>query len=197
MAEVKKTSGGREEVKGGLSVAASALEDAAPLAGPFLGLLEVKEESEPDGEVVIAQTARTVLQVGFEMKDGVAEFGVAGAGNFTELLSNGVPLAQHQAGENSLVELLVKRELAGEEAAIESSQREFEVVGIEAAGFLDGPGAGAGPQADVPHALNDGANPGSALFLGLFVGKCEEHIDVGVREKILAAVPAKRDQCDV
>jgi hypothetical protein len=54
------------------------------------------------------------------------------------------------------VELLVERKLAGKEAAVERGQREFEVVGVEAAGFLDRAGTGAGAQADVPHALDDG-----------------------------------------
>jgi hypothetical protein len=99
VAEVEKTSGGGEEVEGGLGVAAGALEDAAALAGPLLGLLEVEEQGEPDGEVVVAQAAGTILEVGFEMKDGVAELGVAGAGNLAQLLGDGVPLAQHQAGQ--------------------------------------------------------------------------------------------------
>ena len=157
MAEVEETSGGGEEVEGGLGVAAGALEDAAALAGPLLGFLQMKEQGEPDGEVVVAQAAGTVLEVGLEVKDGVAEFGVAGAGDFAQLLRDGVPLAEDEAGQDGLVELLVERELAGEEAAVEGGQGEFEVVGIEAAGFLDGAGAGAGAQADVPHALDDGA----------------------------------------
>ena len=110
VAEVEKTSGGGEEVEGGLGVAAGALEDAAALAGPLLGLLEVEEQGEPDGEVVVAQAAGTVLEIGFEVEDGVAELGVAGAGDLAQLLRDGVPLAQHQAGKDGLVELLVERE---------------------------------------------------------------------------------------
>jgi hypothetical protein len=75
------------------------------------------------------------------VEDGVAVLGVADAGDFAELLRDGVPLAQDEAGHNGLVELLVERELAGEEAAVEGGQGEFEVVGIEAAGFLDGTGS--------------------------------------------------------
>ncbi len=44
-------------------------------------------------------------------------------------------------GRIGLVQLLVERELAGEEAAVERRQGEFEVIGIEAAGFLDGAGS--------------------------------------------------------
>ena len=136
VAEVEETSRGGEEVEGRLGVAAGALEDAAAVAGPLLGLFEVEEQGEPDGEVVVAQAAGTVLEVRLQVKDGVAEFGVAGAGDLAELLGDGVPLAQHQAGQDSLMKLLVEGELAGEEAAVEGGQGEFEVVGVETAGFF-------------------------------------------------------------
>ncbi len=110
VAEVEKTSRGGEKVEGRFGVAARALEDAAALARPLLGFLEVKEQGEPDGEVVVAQAAGTVLEVGLEVEDGVAELGVAGAGDLAELLRDGVPLAQHEAGEDGLVKLLVERE---------------------------------------------------------------------------------------
>ncbi len=72
MAEVEETSGGGEKVEGRFGVAAGALEDTAALARPLLGLLQVEEQGEPDGQVVVAQTAGTLLEVGLEMEDGVA-----------------------------------------------------------------------------------------------------------------------------
>ena len=128
------------------------------------------------------------------MEDGVAEFGVAGASDFAELLRDGVPLAEEEAGKSDLVELLVERKLAGEETAIESGEREFEIVGVEAAGFLDGAGTGAGAKTDVPHALNDGANGFAGLLLGFLVGEGEEDVDVGVGEEIFAAVAAEGEE---
>ena len=82
MAEVQKTSRSGQKIKCGLGVAARALEDAASLAGPLLGLLQVEQNREPDRQVIVAQSAGTILQIGLEVKDGVAELGVAGAGNF-------------------------------------------------------------------------------------------------------------------
>ncbi len=137
MAEVEKTACGGEEVKGGLSVAARALEDAAALPGPLLCLFQMEEQGEPDGEMVVAQAAWTILQVRFQMKDGVTELFMAGAGDLAQLLRDGVPLAQNQTGKGRLVELLVEREVAGEEAAVEGGQSELEVVGVEAAGLLE------------------------------------------------------------
>jgi len=64
VAEVEKTSGCGEKVEGRLGVAACAVEDAATVARPLLGLLEVEEQGEPDGEVVVAQAAGAVLEVG-------------------------------------------------------------------------------------------------------------------------------------
>jgi hypothetical protein len=115
VAEVEKTSRGGEKVEGRFGVAAGAVEDAAAMARPLLGLLEMEEQGEPDGEVVVAQAAGAVLEVGLEVKDGVAEFGVADAGYLAQLLRDDVPLAQEQVRHHGLVELLVKREMPGEE----------------------------------------------------------------------------------
>ena len=197
MAEVEKTSDGGKEIEGGFGVAAGALKDAAALAGPLFGLLEMEKDGEPDGERVVAQTAGAVLDIGLEMEDGVAEFGVAGAGELGEPLGDGGPLAEDETGEGDLMKLLVERELAGEEAAIERGEGELEIVGVEAAGFLDGAGDRAGAKADVPHALDDGAHGFARLLLGLFVGEDEEHVDVGVGEEIFAAVATEGEEGDV
>ncbi len=138
VAEVEKTSRGGEKIEGRFGIAARALEDSAALARPLLGFLQVEEQRKPDGEVVVAQAAGTILQVRLEMKDGVAVLGVAGAGNLAQLLRDRVPLAQNQAGKDRLMQLLVERELAGQKAAVERGQGEFEVVGIEPARFFDG-----------------------------------------------------------
>ena len=57
--------------------------------------------------------------------------------------------------------------------------------------------AGAGAQADVPHALNDGANGFARLLLGFVVGEGEEDIDVGVGEEIFASVTAEGEEGNV
>ena len=137
VAEVQKTSRRGQKIEGGFGIAARALEDATPLPRPLLGLFQMEQKREPDCQVIVAQSAGTVLEVGFEMEDGVAVLGVAGAGNLAQLLRDRVPLAQNQAGKDRLMQLLVERELAGEEAAVESGQGEFEVVGIEPARFFD------------------------------------------------------------
>ncbi len=145
----------------------------------------------PGGKVEVAKAAGTVFQIRFEMEDGVAVLGVAGAGNFTELLGDGVPFAEDQAGEGFGMEFLVEREVPGEEAMVESGEGELEVVGIEAGTFLDGAGGGAGAEADVPHGLDDGADRGAEEFFSVVVGEGEENIDVGEGEEVFAAVSAE------
>ena len=70
--------------------------------------------------MVVAQSAGTILQVGLEMKNRVGVFLVARPGNLAQLLRDRIPFAQYQAGQNRLVQLLIKRELAGQEAAVEA-----------------------------------------------------------------------------
>ncbi len=192
--EVKETSRRGQKIEGCLGVAARALEDAAALTRPFLGFLEVKEHREPDSEAVVAQAARTFLQVRLQMKDGVTELGVAGARDLVQLLGDGGPLTQHKPGKNHLVQLLVEGKLPGQKTAVERGKREFQVVGVEFAGFFHRARAGAGPQPDVPHTLNDGPHRLPRLLLGFFVGKGEEHVDVGIWEQIFAAVAAQGQQ---
>ena len=118
-------------------------------------------------------------------------------GDLAQLLRNGSPLAQDEAGKGDLVKLLVKGELAGQEAAIEGGEREFQVVGVEAAGFLYGAGVRAGPQADVPHALDDRPDGLSGLLFGFLIGEGEKHVNVGVGEEILAAIASQGQQGEV
>ena len=95
------------------------------------------------------------------------------------------------------MELLVEGELAGEEAAVEGGEGEFEIVGVEAGCFFEGAGTGAGAEADIPHALNDCSYRFVGLLFGLFVGEGEEDVDVGVGEEIFAAVAAESEQGNV
>src|SRR5579859_6639505 len=97
----------------------------------------MEQECEPHGEVVVAQAARTVLEVWLEVEDGVRVLLMAGTGNLAQLLGDGAPLAQNQTGQDGLVELLVERKLAGQKAAIERGECEFEIVRIKSSGFLE------------------------------------------------------------
>ena len=189
--EMQKTSRRSQKIEGRFRVAARALEHSAALPRPLLGFLQMEQHREPHREMIIAQSAGAIFQVGFQMKDGIAKLGVPRARNLAQLLRNRRPFAQHQPRKGHLVKLLVQRKLPGQETPVERGQREFQVVGIEPSGLFHGARAGAGPQADVPHALDDGPHRFSRVLLGLLVGKGEQHVDVRVGEQILAPVAAQ------
>ena len=86
MAEMQKTSRRRQKIEGRFGVAARALEHASALPRPLLGFFQMEQNREPDCEVIVAQSAGAVFQIGLEMKDGVAELGVPRAGNLAQLL---------------------------------------------------------------------------------------------------------------
>ncbi len=89
MAEVKETSSGGEEIEGSFRVSARALEDAASLARPLFGFFQVEQDSKPNRQVIVAKSAGAIFEIGFEVKDGVAEFGVPGARDFPQFLGDG------------------------------------------------------------------------------------------------------------
>ena len=82
MAEVQKAARSGQKIKRRLGIAARALENATALAGPFPGFLQMEEQRKPDGQVIVAQAARTLLQVGLQMENGVAILRVPRAGQF-------------------------------------------------------------------------------------------------------------------
>ena len=87
--------------------------------------------------------------------------------------------------------------MAGQKAAVERGQGEFQVVGVKAPSFLHRARTGAGAQANVPHALNDRADRVFGAGFDFVVGKGEEHIDVRVREEILAPIATQRQQSHI
>ncbi len=107
--------------------------------------------------MVVAEAAGTLLDIRFKMKDGVAVFGVAGAGDLGEVLDDDIPVAQGEDGEEIVFEAAVEGGVSGEEAAVEQRDREFEVGGIDLVAFLEGARGGAGAEAGVPHGLGYGA----------------------------------------
>src|SRR5271156_5491890 len=108
--------------------------------------------------MVISQAARTLLDVGFEMKDRVAVFRVSGAGDLGEVLYDGVPLAQGESRKQLPFETLVERQIAADKTAVEERDGEFQIVGIDSVTFLQRACGGAGAEADIPHRLGGAAN---------------------------------------
>ena len=52
------------------------------------------------GQLVIAQTAGTLFDIGFEMEDGIAVFLMAPAGQIGKAMHDATPLAQRDCRED-------------------------------------------------------------------------------------------------
>src|SRR5467141_4796519 len=65
------------------------------LRGPAMLLLHFRHERKPTGQGVIPKTAKTILHVGFEMKDSVPEFAVASPRNIRQVSHEDLRLLGH------------------------------------------------------------------------------------------------------
>ena len=114
VAIVQKTSSCSEEVEGRFALVVCPVESVGRGLGPSLFRLQRGKQRKPLRQVVVSQAARALLDVGFEMKDGVAVLRVPGAGDLREVLHDGVPLAQGESGEQLPFETLVERQVTSD-----------------------------------------------------------------------------------
>ncbi len=139
---------------------------------------------------MVAQTARTLFDIGLEMEDGVAVFLVARAGQIGKPMHDATPFAQRDFGQRFVLQSLGETVIPGDEAAVKQREGEFDVVGVVAIAFLEGADHGAGPQTEIPHGLITAPDGLAKLVLQLFVGAKIEQVDVGTGEEFLAAEAA-------
>ena len=194
-AQVEKAARGAQKFKRRRSVVVHRIKGVSKAGGPGLVFANMVQQVEPVGQLMIAQTARTLFDIGFEMEDGVAVFLVARAGQVGKPVNDAAPFAQCDFGQRLRLQSLVQAVVAGDEAAVKQGEGEFDVVGVVAIAFLEGADHGAGAQAEIPHGLITAADGLAKLVLHLFVGAKIKQIDVGAREEFLAAEAAYGHQC--
>ena len=180
---MKKTAHRVEEVAGGGELRLKRRRNQRGAIGPGALLVEGGDQRQPAGDVLIAQPAGTLLHVGFEMKDGVAELGLPGAGEFGNALHQRLPLAAHQPWQKLVVELAEERAIAGQKAGVEQGERAFDVVGVEAVTLARGARGRTDAQPGIPQLAAEGAD--LLLDLGIRrLGAEKQQVNVGVREKL-------------
>ena len=96
-----------------------------------------RQERQPVDDVVIAQASWTVLQIGFEMKYGIAEFSVARAREVREAFDDLRGIARNQLWNHVIVQTREESAVAGEMTAIQQGNRELRIFRIEAAAFRE------------------------------------------------------------
>src|SRR5579863_9466075 len=79
VAKMQKAARGHEGTQGCIELLLKGLGKDRIFARPDMVFFDGREKRQPVNDVVIAQSSRSVLQIGFEMKYGIAEFSVARA----------------------------------------------------------------------------------------------------------------------
>src|SRR5579875_166341 len=197
MAVVQEATDSGKEVKCVLTLVVRAIQIVAEELGPCLVLAQGVQDGQPLREVIVAQATGALLDVGLEMEDGVAEPGVARAGDLGEVLHDYVPLAECECGEDIVFEAAIEAEVSGKEAAVEERDGELEIVWVDLVAFLEGASGGAGAQACVPQGLRDGAEGLVGVALGGLAGAEVEDVNVRVREELAAPIASGGDNGDV
>ena len=154
--------------------------DAVPAAGDAAGLRQ------PVNHVQIAQAARAVLEVGFELVGAVVEAGVARLllGEFAV-----EKVLRAEACLEAAFEFLEQRTAAPQESRFEQIGLDRDVgVGLADAG-LDGTHAVADFQPDVPACLHPAFQRGP-LSAGGLVRQQQQHVHVRTGEQFVAPVAA-------
>ena len=99
-AEVEKAARSAEKFKRRRSVVMHRVEGVSEAGWPGLMFANVVQQVEPVGQLVIAQAAWTLFDIGFEMEDGVAVFLMACAGQIGKSMDDAAPLAQRDFGQD-------------------------------------------------------------------------------------------------
>ena len=92
------------------------------------------------------------------MKDGIAELVMTGARDLAEIFDEGVAIAGDETWNGLLMQPREQIAIAGEIAAIEQRDREFNVVRVEALAFGEAASSRAELQAQIPKFLRKAAD---------------------------------------
>ena len=152
------------------------------------------EQAEPKRHIAIPQTAGSVLDVRFEMEDGVAELFMAAARNLRQPLQQRLRLAGHQLWNDFVVQAGEQIVIAGKIAAVEQRDRELDIGGIEAVALVQNAGGRTQLQAQIPQALRKASNPILESLFAFAVGVKKKQIDIGVGKKPTAAESTQSNQ---
>ena len=95
-AEVEKATRSTEKIKRRCGFVVHRGDGVTEGRRPSLVFVDVAQQVEPVGQLVIAQAPRTFFDIGFEMEDGVAKFLMARAGQVGKFMNDGAPLAQRE-----------------------------------------------------------------------------------------------------
>ena len=154
---------------------------------------EAGGERDPEHRLQVAQSARIFLQVGLEVVRGVVILQVALL--LLERLRL-VELAHVERSGEPLAELAIEAARSGDEPVLEQARLDRHVVRHFGLALVDGAHAVPDFQPDVPQHAEKALDERHPWRIER-ARQQDEHVDVGVREELAAAVASDRDERDV
>src|SRR5713101_758131 len=117
--------------------------EASSSSAALLFLLFAANLAQPDGSLVIAQSAGSVLHVGFKVENRVAVTRQAFLGQLVQLREQERPRGLFRSGQHPCIQPLEKLRVSREKAAIEQRQMKLCIVFFDALAFFERAARGA------------------------------------------------------
>src|SRR5208283_562092 len=152
---------------------------------------------QPVGNVVITQTTRPILDVRFEMKDGIAKLVMPRPRNFGQVLDQVLALPPDHARNNFFAQPCKKVAIARQVTAVEQRDGELNIVWIQPFALRQISRGWTQLQPQVPQLLR---KPPDGIFeftLGITPGVQKQQVNIGVGEKPAAPESASGYQREV
>ena len=147
--------------------------------------------------MIVAQAAGSIFQVGFEVKNGIALFAMALAGELGDIAEQGRALVGDQVGQSLVMQAREKPGIAGDQPCVQHADVELGVVAVEFFAFGERARVGTGAQPQIPEHAGDRLDALMITGLDAMVLAEEQQIDVRVGEEGAAAVSAQRHHADL
>ena len=159
---------------------------------PAAFLVHRGKQRHPAGDVVVAQSARSLLDVRFQMKHCVSVLRMARARHLRQLLDNVVPFPQKKLGQDFFMQPLEQLAVSGDMPAIQEGNRELDILRIELLAFIESSRGRTEFQPEIPKFLAERAYRIAQLVFSAAVGVQKKNVHVGMREQGATPKSAKR-----
>ena len=161
---------------------------------PIAQLAHGGDQCQPASHVVIAQPARRLFHIRFQVKNRLPEFPMPLPRHFGQPLQQWLRFPHHQLGNYFLVKPREQVAVARQVAAIEKRNGEFGVVRIKTVAFRQRPRRRAQLELQIPQLLRE---PPNRLFVSFFtpaIGVQKKQVNIGIREEPSAPEASSRHQ---
>src|SRR5205807_1716969 len=153
--------------------------------------LELRNQSEPPGQMVIPQAAGGFLEVGLEMKNGLPVLVMPATRELDELAHQLLAFPRDHLRNHLQAQAGKQPRVAGQVSAIEKRNGELRIVAVQRVALLQRARCRAGPQPEIPQQPRDLGHHLPMGHLQRMVGRQEENVHVGMRKQRATPIAAQ------